>query len=214
MGSDYITTTPFYTLDAVDDELLAEILQCDLIQDWKSVLSQEKVKERLESQGVSCNSREDISWDNATILFTLSISLDSNKIPIKLGDLKNRERFGRFPSEDGSALNYFTKWTKSAKRESNLMERSTYEELMTLISKLNSSIDGSGFSEGHGGLKIHGWLSRDETSLLRKAIKSGQWGVASDEPLDGGVRDIIKHLVSILRSAERNDVGILLRSHS
>ena len=94
------------------------------------------------------------------------------------------------------------------------MERSTYEELMALISKLNSSIDGTGFSEGHGGLKIHGWLSRDEASLLRKAIKSGQWGVASDEPLDGGVRDIIKHLVSILRSAERNDVGILLRSHS
>ena len=88
MGSDYITTTPFYTLDAVDDELLAEILRCDLNEDWTSVLSEERVKERLESQGVICKSREDISWDNATILFTLSISLDSNKIPIKLGDLK------------------------------------------------------------------------------------------------------------------------------
>ena len=69
-GSDYITTTPFYTLDAVDDELLAEILRCDLNEDWTSVLSEERVKERLESQGVICKSREDISWDNATILFT------------------------------------------------------------------------------------------------------------------------------------------------
>ena len=44
--------------------------------------------------------------------------------------------------------------------------------------------------------------------------KIGQWGVASDEPLDGGVRDIIKHVVAILRSAERNQVGLMLRSHS
>ena len=140
--------------------------------------------------------------------------MDNNRIPIKLGDLKNRERFGRFPSEDGSALNYFSKWTKSADRIKSMMERPSYDELMRLITKLNTGIEGTNFSSGHGGLKIHGWISKEETTSLRKAIKSGQWGVASDEPLDGGIRDIIKHLVSILRSAERNDVGILLRSHS
>jgi len=40
------------------------------------------------------------------------------------------------------------------------------------------------------------------------------WSVSADEPLDGGVRDAIKHLISILKSAERRGVGVMQRSHS
>ena len=214
MESDNISTTPFYTLDAIDDEIFALIIKSKNSDDWKDILLNDSVKDRLTSQGMIALERNEISWDDATLLFTLGLKLDSNNIPIKLGELKNRERFGRFPSSDGSALNYFTKYTKATHRDSNIVNRPTFDELMVLINKLNKGLENTSFSTGIGGLRIHGWITAQEATDLRKAIKSGQWGVASDEPLDGGVRDIIKHVVAILRSAERNQVGLMLRSHS
>lgn len=214
MESDNISTTPFYTLDAIDDEIFALIIKSKENDNWKDILQNNSVKDRLLSQGINAEGRNEISWDDATLLFTLGLKLDSNNIPIKLGDLKNRERFGRFPSSDGSALNYFSEYTKATHRDSNLVTRPTFDELMLLINKLNKGLENTSFSTGIGGLRIHGWITAPEATDLRKAIKSGQWGVASDEPLDGGVRDIIKHVVAILRSAERNQVGLMLRSHS
>lgn len=214
MESDNISTTPFYTLDAIDDEIFALIVKSEKDEDWKEILQNKSIKDRLTSQGIIALDRNEIRWDDATLLFTLGLKLDNNNIPIKLGDLKNRERFGRFPSTDGSALNYFSEYTKATQRDSSLVNRPTFDELMVLINKLNKGLENTSFSSGIGGLRIHGWITSEEATDLRKAIKSGQWGVASDEPLDGGVRDIIKHVVAILRSAERNQVGLMLRSHS
>ena len=214
MESDNISTTPFYTLDAIDDEIFALIVKSEKDEDWKEILQNNSIKDRLTSQGIIALERNEIRWDDATLLFTLGLKLDNNNIPIKLGDLKNRERFGRFPSTDGSALNYFSEYTKATRRDSSLVNRPTFDELMVLINKLNKGLENTSFSSGIGGLRIHGWITSEEATDLRKAIKSGQWGVASDEPLDGGVRDIIKHVVAILRSAERNQVGLMLRSHS
>ena len=214
MESDNISTTPFYTLDAIDDEIFALIVKSEKDDDWKEILQNNSIKDRLTSQGIIALERKEIKWDDATLLFTLGLKLDNNNIPIKLGDLKNRERFGRFPSTDGSALNYFSEHTKATQRDSSLVNRPTFDELMVLINKLNKGLENTSFSSGIGGLRIHGWITSEEATDLRKAIKSGQWGVASDEPLDGGVRDIIKHVVAILRSAERNQVGLMLRSHS
>ena len=214
MESDNISTTPFYTLDAIDDEIFALIVKSEKDEDWKEILQNNSIKNRLTSQGIIALERNEIRWDDATLLFTLGLKLDNNNIPIKLGDLKNRERFGRFPSTDGSALNYFSEYTKATQRDSSLVNRPTFDELMVLINKLNKGLENTSFSSGIGGLRIHGWITSEEATDLRKAIKSGQWGVASDEPLDGGVRDIIKHVVAILRSAERNQVGLMLRSHS
>ena len=214
MESDNISTTPFYTLDAIDDEIFALIVKSEKDEDWKEILQNKSIKDRLTSQGIIALERNEIRWDDATLLFTLGLKLDNNNIPIKLGDLKNRERFGRFPSTDGSALNYFSEYTKATQRDSSLVNRPTFDELMVLINKLNKGLEDTSFSSGIGGLRIHGWITSEEATDLRKAIKSGQWGVASDEPLDGGVRDIIKHVVAILRSAERNQVGLMLRSHS
>lgn len=214
MESDNISTTPFYTLDAIDDEIFALIVKSEKDEDWKKILQNNSIKDRLTSQGIIALERNEIRWDDATLLFTLGLKLDNNNIPIKLGDLKNRERFGRFPSTDGSALNYFSEYTKATQRDSSLVNRPTFDELMVLINKLNKGLENTSFSSGIGGLRIHGWITSEEATDLRKAIKSGQWGVASDEPLDGGVRDIIKHVVAILRSAERNQVGLMLRSHS
>jgi hypothetical protein len=54
----------------------------------------------------------------------------------------------------------------------------------------------------------------NEANELRKYFTGRMWSVSADEPLDGGVRDAIKHLVLILKSAERRGVGVMLRSHA
>ena len=54
----------------------------------------------------------------------------------------------------------------------------------------------------------------NEVHQLRKYFTGRVWSVSADEPLDGGVRDAIKHLVLILKSAERSGVGVMLRSHA
>lgn len=54
----------------------------------------------------------------------------------------------------------------------------------------------------------------DEVGNLRRLLMTGAWGVSADEPYDGGVREVVKHLVVILRGAQARGVGVLLRSHS
>ena len=62
-------------------------------------------------------------------------------------------------------------------------------------------------------MNILGFLSLEEVIEMRKMLAGRNWSVASDEPLDGGVRDAIKHLIAMLRAAERIDSGILHRAH-
>jgi hypothetical protein len=64
------------------------------------------------------------------------------------------------------------------------------------------------------GLHICGILDMNEAHQLRKFFTGRMWSVSAEEPLDGGVRDAIKHLVQILKSAERRGVGVMLRSHA
>ena len=168
MGSDNIATTPFYTLDAIDDEIFALIIKSEEEKNWKEILQSNSIKDRLNSQGITALERNQISWDDATLLFTLGLKLDNNNIPIKLGDLKNRERFGRFPSSDGSALNYFSEYTKATQRDSSLVNRPTFDELMVLINKLNKGLENTSFSSGIGGLRIHGWITSEEATDLRR----------------------------------------------
>ena len=70
------------------------------------------------------------------------------------------------------------------------------------------------YTNGLGGLQICGLLDMNEVHQLRKYFTGRVWSVSADEPLDGGVRDAIKHLVLILKSAERSGVGVMLRSHA
>ena len=63
-------------------------------------------------------------------------------------------------------------------------------------------------------MNILGFLSLEEVTELRRLLSGRNWSVASDEPLDGGVRDAIKHLMAMLRAAERLDSGIMHRAHS
>ncbi|MDG1549870.1 MAG: hypothetical protein P8Q94_07470, partial [Candidatus Poseidoniaceae archaeon] len=74
--------------------------------------------------------------------------------------------------------------------------------------------DSPRYDGGRGGMNILGFLSFEEVVELRKLLGGRNWSVASDEPLDGGVRDAIKHLLSMIKAAERRDSGVMHRAHS
>jgi hypothetical protein len=69
------------------------------------------------------------------------------------------------------------------------------------------------FENGFGGMRIHGYLSADEVTELRKNIAGRAWTASYEEPLDGGMADIAKHLSALLKAAERRRVGLALRTH-
>jgi hypothetical protein len=48
---------------------------------------------------------------------------------------------------------------------------------------------------------------------LERLLSSGSFKVRADEPLDGGVADIMRHLKIIVRNAVKNGVGLLHYSH-
>ena len=60
-------------------------------------------------------------------------------------------------------------------------------------------------------MNIWDFQSLEELGL--ENCSSRNWSVASDEPLDGGVRDAIKHFLVMLEAAERIDSGIMHREH-
>ena len=60
-----------------------------------------------------------------------------------------------------------------------------------------------------GGMNILGFLSFEEVVELRKLLSGRNWSVASDEPLDGGIRDAVKHLLAMIKAAEGELKGIL-----
>jgi hypothetical protein len=87
------------------------------------------------------------------------------------------------------------------------------EEMSELLEKLGSRMSGTSMEEGVGRLNIRGWLTNEETTILRKAIMSLCWTPAAEEPLDGGCQDAAKHLLAMLRAAEKRRCGVLLRIH-
>ena len=68
-------------------------------------------------------------------------------------------------------------------------------------------------SKGFGGLNLHGWLTATEVGMLRNHLQKSAWKVANHEPFAGGIRDVARHLLIILKTAEKRGVGILMRSH-
>jgi hypothetical protein len=149
--------------------------------------------------------------DPATMLMlSLMNWQEGGRAPRPLDSGHSRERLGRFPSEDGNAIEYLFAHTK---------EGDGSRGLHRLLEKLGrglceSSLGESGFSNGAGGIELLGWISLGEVLELKKEVGRGAWSVASEEPHDGGVQDAFRHLLVILRSAERRGCGLLMRRHS
>ena len=215
------STTAFYTLDGCHASLVSDVFLAlsswnqNSHQEWSNVIKHPRIQERLKSQGIDVfQTRDDIQWDDPTLLFTLTRMLDSDSIPIMLGEDKNRERFGRFPHSTGSAIRYIRENVRQVGPQSNEM----YEDLLTHLDYLLTRCDAhhvgnERFMIGQAGLNIMGFLSGEEVKILRSSLLGGGWTVARDEPIDGGVRDAIRHLSPLLLAAERNNAGLIHRKH-
>ena len=100
-------------------------------------------------------------------------------------------------------------WIRDSKRNPDSLET-----LSELLEKLDSRLIGTSMQRGIGRLDMRGWLTLDETTELRKVLTSKCWMPAAEEPLDGGCQDAAKHLLAMLRAAEKRRCGILLRVHN
>ena len=208
---------PFHTLDAIDgirttallkalksshagdDEPLAEICSNDVL-----------MKQRLANESIkSVSDRNDIPWDDATLLWMAITQTNKDGKPIPLDKGRAREGVGRLHWGDGSPVSYLLE---------HIIEE-VDSGLVQLLQKLNyglseSEVGHNRFDEGFAGLSLRGWLSENEVIQLRGILLHTSWGVAADEPFDGGVRHVVKHLVIILRSARSRGFGIMLRKHA
>ncbi|MBR60470.1 MAG: hypothetical protein CMA84_04565 [Euryarchaeota archaeon] len=201
-------TSPFQTLDLIHSSRFENIVKALTGQcEWKQVIDgDDELKQRLETQGIeNHDSRASIPWDDATLLF-----ISGKKIGLE-GQLDvglSRERFGRFPYGNGSALDYLIEWIRPPKGRDSEFD-TIFESLQQLNNRLPEHL-----SLGNAGLHMRGWISVEEVKQLRRNLTGRNWTPAFDEPLDGGCRDVVKHLSAHLRSAEKRTAGLLLRSHN
>ena len=205
------STTPFMTIDPMVSNRLESVYSALMDGDWKSlILNDKELKERLQSQGVeNPEDRSSIKWDDANIFFLSCVALSPIGQPLPLEAGISKERFGRFPFGNGSALSYLRDWIRDSKRNPDSLEI-----LADLLEKLDSRMIGTSMERGIGRLDMRGWLTLNETIELRKALTSKCWMPAASEPLDGGCQDAAKHLLALIRAAEKRRCGILLRVHN
>ena len=190
-------TTAFYTLDGCHSNLLSTVFRALMLNReqpdnaWKSMCEHPKIQDRFRTQGVdNWESRDTISWDDPTVLFTLTRMLNDEGLPIMLGEDRNRERFGRFPHPTGSTIQYVRENIRNASSQTNDL----FEDLVTHLDYL---------------------LIRCSASKVgADRYLGGGWTVAKDEPIDGGVRDAIRHLNALLIAAERRNAGLIHRMHA
>ena len=220
------STSAFFTLDAFNGALAVEVMnaveegQVSNPEPWSALVkADEHLQVRLLEQGIE--NPEDfnaIGWDPATLLFTTCVELNTDGRPLPLGERLTRERFGRFPHGDGSALGYFLEHIRPNRSITDHDGQVMYDSLIDRLQQLahgcqEQSRGHTMFEDGFGGMQIHGFLSADDVRELRKQLASRAWTASYDEPLDGGVADVAKHFSSLLKAAERRRVGMALRTH-
>ncbi len=150
------------------------------------------------------------SKSDSTLLMVGLTPLDFHGNRIRASSDSNvRERLGRYPWGDGNPLSYLRTWSGNPPNSE--------EDIMILIDKLDDGL--SEEKRGHDRFEnssfgtLHGILNDKETKKLERLLSSGLFKVRADEPLDGGVADIMRHLKIIVRMAAKNKLGILHYSH-
>ena len=203
-----MATSAFYTFDPMKmdaNKLIQPILK-SIEGKHDDLLNVIKMSEALPNLVEG----ERAKFDPATMLFVASLDWkESGGIPEQLCKNNIREKIGRFPTDDGNSIKYLLQYT-SLDDDSNKL----HEFLFKLMNGLSEeSLGYPGFQKGMGGLELMGWLNYEEVIKLIKTIKSSEWSISADEPFDGGVQEIIRHLMMILTVAERRSCGILMRKH-
>jgi len=211
--------TPFHTFDPMQGSSapeLAEMLESvrnggdDKLIDLPH--THPDAAKKLEAQGVELQGgRIGIDWDDATILFVALRATGDDGGPAEPLDRGvSMERLGRFPSTDGNAIAYL--------RE-HLIPESKDDLGSELLTQLDAGLreetrGHDNLSIGFGGMALHGWLTAPEVVSLRTYLQKSAWKVAGNEPFDGGIRDVVRHLLIILKTAEKRGAGILMRAHN
>lgn len=221
MNQSNSSTTAFYTLDGCVSENLDETFQALLEVRggdnhlWNKLVNQEGFSLRLKQQGLDeIDDRNKITWDDATLWFTSVRMLNRDSTPIMLGENKNRERFGRFPHHTGSSLQYILDNILSIPSQAEELYHDLVEHLEYLTERCSEMNTGHNeFQSGKAGLMILGYLTFEEVKSLRSMLLGSGWMVSREEPLDGGVRDAVRHLNALLMAAERRGAGLIHRKH-
>ncbi len=220
------STTAFFTLDAfngvrassvvlaIEQAMEGDTTAWGQLIDQESELNQRLVEQGIKEPGIYTN----IQWDPAMILFTTCVELTNDGRPLQLGETMTRERFGRFPFGDGSALGYLMEYIRPNRSITDNDGQSSYDELINLLQQITHGCEEQHrghrrFEDGFGGMQIHGFLSAEDVKKLRQNFATRVWTASYDEPLDGGVADVAKHFTTLLKAAERRAVGLALRTH-
>ena len=205
------TTSPFLTVDPMVSYRLEPVFNALENNCWKDVvLEDDELRIRLASQGVpNPEDRSSMKWDDANLFFVSCIDTTENGRPKPLEAGISKERFGRFPYGDGSPLTYLRDWIRESRREPEKLE-----VMSELMEKLATCMSGTNMEKGVGRLDMRGWLTLEEVTTLRKTLASKCWTPSAEEPLDGGCQDAAKHLIALLRAAEKRRCGVLLRVHN
>ncbi len=215
--TDTPSVSPFYTFDPLqgsDVSAFIELLvDCHNGSDKLSELESQcpDIALKLSAQGATFSGgRKDVSWDDATIVFVALRGTQSDGAPSEpLERGISMERLGRFPAKDGNAIAYLRKY---------LIPEEPADLGSQLLAQLDTglrveSLGHEHLSVGFGGLVLHGWLTAEEVSEMRSYLEKAVWKVDKDEPLDGGVLEIVRHFLIVLKSAEKRNLGILMRQH-
>ena len=204
----YIPPSAFYTFDPIVHDLF--ILIEPIIssiggnhKELKNIISTTNEIQLLEEG-------EKSPYDHATSLFLAALERKKGGgMPIPLDNGLARDRIGRFPSEDGNAIEYILQFTNEKVDEKNF-----HKLLIKLTNGLSTeNLGEEGFDKGVAGMELLGWLNNKEVKILLNSMQSGKWSIKSNETIDGGVRDTLRHLLTLLKAAERRDCGIMMRKH-
>ena len=164
----------------------------------------------LESQDADTSAgRAGIDWDDATLMLTALMAREESGRAIHIGGDLSRNRLGRFPWGDANPLSYLLEWCTSPVEDGEILD----DLLLALSGRFSSALLGHERYEQSAVGRLHGWLECDELTEMVQLLTNGRFVVRADEPHDGGVSDIVRHLVTISRAALRHDCGVLLRSH-
>ena len=205
---EYIPPSAFYTFDPIryDPILLIEPILSSIGGDHneikKIVQYSNEIKNLVEGK--------EAPYDHSTMLFlTIMDWKEGGGSPEPLDNGIARDRIGRFPSDSGNAIEYILEFTRE-----NEEEILFHELLIKLTNGLSpENLGEEGFNRGFAGMELLGWLNNEDVKLLLQTMQSGKWVIKSNETIDGGVRDSLRHLQTLLKAANRRGCGILMRRH-
>jgi hypothetical protein len=199
-----MASTAFYTFDPLSGVDVREAMSAIISNEVSARAEAISKLGPIADQRIKLH-EDALASDPATLLFVLIIDQDENgaarpALEKNLG----RDRLGRIPYGDGDPIRYLVE---------NIVdnEGSRLQELLTF---LRSGLSETACSEGPGGLELRGWLDHEDISKLISILRAKSWNVLSNEPIDGGVGDVCRHLIAHLKAAHRRHCGILMRAHT